>query len=120
MKLQIVEAFLNNYANFKGRASRREFWQFFLEIMAVSFVSSFVKIFILKFVIGAFLLFLIVPWLAVGVRRLHDIGKSGWYYFVSWIPFIGPIIMLVWACRKGEKGPNRYGPNPLDESLIIA
>jgi uncharacterized membrane protein YhaH (DUF805 family) len=118
VKLQIVDAFVNNYANFKGRASRKECWLFFLELMVISFLSSFVKVTVLKIIFGLFFLFLMIPWLAIFIRRLHDIGKSGWYYFISWIPLVGPIIMLIWMCKKGEKGINRYGPNPLTEESV--
>jgi len=53
-----------------------------------------------------------IPSLAVTVRRLHDIGKSGWYYFIGLIPFIGGIILLVWFCQDSEAGSNQWGANP--------
>jgi len=56
-----------------------------------------------------------VPSLAVAVRRLHDIGKSGWYLFFGFIPIVGGIILLVWACQDSQPGINEYGTNPKDE-----
>ena len=58
------------------------------------------------------MLALLVPTIAVAVRRLHDLNKSGWYYFVTFIPAIGGIILLVWMCTEGTKGENTYGPDP--------
>ena len=55
---------------------------------------------------------IIIPSLAVCVRRLHDIGKSGWYYFIGFIPLVGAIILLVWFCQDSQIGENEYGPNP--------
>ena len=120
MKLQSIDAIVNNYANFKGRASRKEYWQFFLELIIISLLSSFVKYSLLQFFFGAFFLFLLIPWFATFIRRLHDIGKSGWYYFISWIPLVGPIVMLVWMCKKGSGGINKYGPSPLSDEPIVA
>ena len=59
-----------------------------------------------------FALAILVPQIAVGVRRLHDIGRSGWFYLIGHIPFIGWIFMLVWFCTDSQPGDNQYGPNP--------
>lgn len=56
---------------------------------------------------------LFLPTLAVNVRRLHDINKSGWYIFIACVPLIGPIILLIWHCERGTYGDNRFGPDPL-------
>ena len=56
---------------------------------------------------------LLLPSLAVGVRRLHDIDKSGWWLLIVIIPIIGWVLLLVWVCTKGTLGPNRFGPDPL-------
>jgi uncharacterized membrane protein YhaH (DUF805 family) len=58
-----------------------------------------------------------VPALAVGVRRLHDVGKSGWYYFIVLIPIAGPIWFLVLMCTDSQPGDNQYGPNPKEQQL---
>ena len=54
-----------------------------------------------------------IPSISVLVRRLHDIGKSGWFYWIILIPFVGAILMLVWICKKGTEGENDYGSDPL-------
>jgi uncharacterized membrane protein YhaH (DUF805 family) len=59
-----------------------------------------------------FILAMIIPSLAVCVRRLHDTGRSGWWYFIGLIPFVGGIILLVFMCQDSQAGPNLYGPNP--------
>ncbi|GAA4409577.1 DUF805 domain-containing protein [Quisquiliibacterium transsilvanicum] len=61
---------------------------------------------------GLFVLAMLLPSLAVSVRRLHDIGRSGWWLLVSFIPLIGAIVLLVFALRDGDAGDNAYGPNP--------
>ena len=114
----------DNYANFSGRARRKEYWMFVL-------VQSIVMIglMILDSVLGLdfelqgislgygylYLIGLIVhfiPSLAVLVRRLHDVGKSGWFYFIFLIPIIGIIWLLVLYCTEGQKEDNKWGPDP--------
>jgi uncharacterized membrane protein YhaH (DUF805 family) len=56
---------------------------------------------------------LILPGLAVEVRRLHDIDKSGWWVLISVVPLVGIILLLIWFCTEGTRGPNRFGSNPL-------
>ncbi|MDO9454789.1 DUF805 domain-containing protein [Nocardioides sp.] len=103
---------VENYANFSGRARRSEYWYFFLFNFLVSIVAQVVDnvigIPILTIVVG---LGLLVPGLAVSVRRLHDIDKSGWFILIALIPLVGAIILLVWACTD-SKPDNQYGPNP--------
>lgn len=101
--LTAIKLFFSNYTNFKGRASLNEYWWAFLFNVLVGFVP----------VIGVFLsLFCLVPGIAVCVRRLHDTGKSGAYYFMALIPIAGPIIFLVQMLKQSD-GHNEYGPgNP--------
>ena len=115
---------LKKYAVFSGRAKREEFWMFVLFNFIFSLVASLIDlgIGILTFaVFGWGLLSLIyslavlVPGLAVGVRRLHDVGKSGWYLLIILIPIAGPIWFLVLACTDSQAGENKYGPNPKEE-----
>ena len=54
-----------------------------------------------------------IPTISVHVRRLHDIGKSGWFYWIILIPFVGAILMIIWVCKKGTEGENEYGSDPL-------
>jgi len=114
---------LNNYSNFSGRARRAEFWYFHLTyfIILVPLYAliilgiandigtlSTLGIFISGLVVmGTFL-----PGLALTVRRLHDINKSGWYYFICLIPLIGSIILLVWFFTEGDRFTNNYGADP--------
>ena len=110
---------LKNYATFSGRARRKEYWMFALiqsivwvimyGLMLTSDSSLIAGICIL------FALATIVPSLAVVVRRLHDIDRSGWFYFISFIPLVGPLILLVWSCKAGTTGANRYGADPKAE-----
>lgn len=61
---------------------------------------------------GIYIIAVLIPGLAVSVRRLHDIGKSGWYYLIGLIPIVGPIILLVWFCTEGERNSNGWGEDP--------
>ena len=111
---------LKNYAVFSGRARRKEYWMFVL----FNFIFSVIAM-ILDNILGLafenvgygpiyllYCLAVFIPGLAVSVRRLHDIGKSGWFILISLIPFIGPIWLLVLMCTDSEPGENDYGPNP--------
>lgn len=104
----------DNYANFSGRARRAEYWYFLLAniiiqliLIVLMFVSS-----LFLYILVLYALAIIIPSLAVVVRRLHDINKSGWYYFVGLIPFIGGIWLLILLATEGTYGPNEYGPDP--------
>jgi uncharacterized membrane protein YhaH (DUF805 family) len=104
----------DNYANFTGRARRKEYWMFALINIIFAIVLA-----IIDFVIGTFpviymvyLLAILLPGLAVFVRRMHDIGKSGWWFFIALIPLIGTIWLLVLLCTDGNPGENSYGPSP--------
>ncbi|WP_341228567.1 DUF805 domain-containing protein [uncultured Arcticibacterium sp.] len=110
-----LDAFRLNYANFEGRARREEYWMFILFHMLTSFIlvmmgsilGEYTFILLLVYVFGA-----MIPNIAVLVRRLHDVGKSGWFYFISLIPLVGPIWMIVLLCTDSDHGPNEYGENP--------
>jgi len=105
---------LENYANFTGRARRAEFWYYALAtwIIAVILVAlSYVSI-IFWFAQIIFSLGVLVPGLAVAVRRLHDIGKSGAYIFVAFIPIVGAILLLVWWAQDSDRNANTYGISP--------
>lgn len=110
--LNAVKTCLRKYADFSGRAARPEFWWFalaqFLASLAVSMVSDMLS--------GLLSLGLLLPALAVGARRLHDLGKSGWLQLLWLIPIVGWIILIYWACQPGEAGANKYG-EPAGRSL---
>ena len=111
---------LKKYAVFSGRARRKEYWMFVLFN-----IIFFIVAIILDNVLGTaiedvgyglfyilYALAVIIPSLAVAVRRLHDIGKSGWWIFISLIPIIGGIWFIVLAATDSQAGENEYGPNP--------
>lgn len=113
-------AALNKYADFSGRARRREYWIFSIVnvvlIIAAVIIDNVIGTIILDgpfgFLSAAIFIATIIPGLAVTVRRLHDSGKSGWYYFVSFIPYVGGILMLVMMLLDSEPNQNQYGLDP--------
>ena len=106
---------LKNYSGFSGRARRKEYWMFFLFNIIISFGIGFVLGFIgailgngptlTNFVILIYSLALLLPAIAVAVRRMHDTGRSGWWIIV-------PFINLIFLCLDGEPHENKYGPDP--------
>ena len=111
---------LKKYADFSGRARRKEFWMFFLFYFIFAVVLSIIDGLIgwgfaggtIGILYMLFSLGILLPYLAVTVRRLHDIGKSGWWYFIGLIPIIGGIWLIVLLATDGMPGENQYGPNP--------
>ena len=114
----------DNYANFSGRARRQEYWMFVLFNMIFAFLIAFVggllgemfnasELGMALYVI--YLLAIIIPSIAVLVRRLHDIGKSGAWFFISFVPFIGGIWLLILMCTEGERIENQYGVDQKSE-----
>ena len=119
---EAVKTCFSKYCCFKGRARRSEYWYWFLFYLLVTFVAAFIGGLIqgasgtesqitdvLTSIVSTALL---LPNLGVFVRRMHDLGKSGWYILFNLIPVVGSIILLVWECKEGEAGENKYGPNP--------
>ena len=106
---------LKNYAVFSGRARRQEYWMFFLFNFIFALAASLIGMFTFGVVYILYGIAVFVPSLAVAVRRLHDIGKSGWYWFIVLIPVAGPIWFLVLMCTDSQPGENQYGPNPKEE-----
>lgn len=118
---------LKQYADFSGRARRKEYWLFCLFNLIISIVLMFIDQAMGTFdaangigALGAiYTLGVLIPGLAVCVRRLHDIGKSGWYIFLFLIPLIGPILILIWFCTEGNHGSNQWGENPKENEYPI-
>ncbi len=112
--VEAVKSVFTNYTNFSGRARRSEFWWYNLCMIVVqgvlSFLSQSSSIFAILSTVVA--LGCLIPSLAVAVRRLHDIGKSGWYYLFALIPLVGSIILIIWFAKDSQPGDNAYGPNP--------
>ncbi|MBW3095725.1 DUF805 domain-containing protein [Pseudohoeflea coraliihabitans] len=111
-----VKTVLSKYATFTGRARRPEYWWYVL----FYFVGGLVTGFLDGLLFGAaadfsplntiFTLALIIPSIAVTARRLHDIGRSGWWQLIWFIPLVGWIVMIYWTTRRGDELSNRYGP----------
>lgn len=111
-----VKSFLTNYANFNGRARRSELWYSFLFLFLASFVGGFLDGFIGAvtghpiYIIAALInLAVIIPWIAVNVRRLHDINKSGWWYLIYLIPLVGFIFLIIWGTQDTDPAANQWG-----------
>ena len=98
---------LKKYAVFDGRARRTEFWLFVLFNGIIGFILSFVSILEILYMLAVF-----IPSLAVGARRLHDTGRSGWWMLISFVPLIGAIVLLVFFVQDSQECDNQYGPNP--------
>ena len=111
---------LRKYAVFSGRARRKEYWIFALFNLVFSTVLSIIDFMTGSFSIdvgmgllgGLYSLAILIPSLAVGVRRLHDTGRSGWWLLIVLVPIIGVIMLLVFTVQDSESGDNAYGSNP--------
>jgi len=109
-----------HYADFNGRARRKEYWMFALFNFIIALVLSFIDGLLGLTITGAgvgvlymvYALIVLIPGIALSVRRLHDIGKSGWMLLVVFIPLIGAIWLLVLFVTDSNPGSNEYGPNP--------
>jgi uncharacterized membrane protein YhaH (DUF805 family) len=110
---EAVSSGLSKYATFSGRARRSEYWYFFLFNVIVSIVAAIIDAAIgtpaLQIIVG---LGLLVPGIGVGVRRLHDTDRSGWFLLIALIPIVGTIIVIVFLCQDSVPGTNAYGPSP--------
>jgi uncharacterized membrane protein YhaH (DUF805 family) len=113
--------FFKNYANFQGRSSRGAFWWWVLVSLIAGFVLGFIDGMInpslamsavpIGPVSGIFLLATLIPNIALGMRRLHDTDKSGWWLLISLIPFVGAIVLIVFYILPGTAGDNKFGAN---------
>lgn len=103
---------LKNYAAFEGRARRKEFWYFILFFMLSFIVAGLVDSLIGLPILSAIaFLGLIIPSISVSVRRLHDTGRSGWWYLLSLVPIVS-LVLIVFFVLDGESETNRFGANP--------
>lgn len=110
---------LKKYAVFSGRARRAEYWYFFLFNMIIGIVLGMIGVVIgsgAETIIGTlggiYSLAVLIPSIAVSVRRLHDTNHSGWWFLISLLPLIGAIVLLVFMVSDSQPGQNKYGPNP--------
>ena len=109
---------LKKYADFSGRARRKEYWFFVLWYLIITIILAIIDA-VLGLRIGnagvlqsLYALALLIPSLAVGARRLHDIGRTGWWLLIGLIPLIGLIVLLVFFFTDSQPGNNEYGPSP--------
>lgn len=117
----VIQCITKKYAKFSSRASRKEFWLFFLFYCILAFILGFIDGFAGTYdaesgygvLSTIFMLVTLVPYLAVCVRRLHDTDRSGWWLLLCLVPLIGLIWFIVVCCLKGSDGENRFGENPL-------
>jgi uncharacterized membrane protein YhaH (DUF805 family) len=120
----VKSVMMNNFANFEGRSSRSEYWWFFLFTFIINIAISIVDMAV-SIALGhetadtvwcglilIYYLIFFIPSLSVGVRRMHDLGKSGWWILITAIPCIGIILYIVWVASEGEPHDNAYGPVP--------
>jgi uncharacterized membrane protein YhaH (DUF805 family) len=114
---QAIKSGFSNYVNFSGRAIRSEYWYWVLFVILGEIVTL-----IIDYTLGAqittslFGLATFLPSLAVAIRRLHDIDRTGWWVFLVLIPLVGAIVLIVWYCTEGTRGSNRFGPDRLAPS----
>ena len=111
-----VSTCIKKYFVFEGRASRSEYWWFQLIVSPSYFISTVFKNDIAYIFLGI-TLFTLIPAISAGVRRLHDTNRSGFFLLISFIPFIGGLILLFFLIPEGTKGKNRFGPDPLKRSI---
>ena len=105
---QAVVTCFAKYVDFSGRASRSEYWWFFLAYLVLAVVGSFIHQYLYFIVVLAFIL----PMLSAGARRLHDIGKSGWWLLLGLIPLVN-LVLLYFMVQPSEPESNAYGPPPV-------
>lgn len=116
---EAIKTCFSKYVAFTGRARRSEYWYFMLFYFIIYLIAAIIDAVIsvsngepsLVFKVIVWLVFLL-PTLAVLFRRLHDIGKSGWWWLLAFIPIIGTIILIVWECQDSSAEENQYGPSP--------
>jgi len=120
---------LKKYAEFTGRARRKEYWSFFLLMLAVYLIAPILDgILGMSGLIGGYYgpltllaaLALVIPSFAVGIRRLHDTERSGWWMLIGFIPLIGALVLIYFFVLEGTRGPNDYGPDPKEGEITPA
>ncbi|NBE07655.1 DUF805 domain-containing protein [Paragemmobacter ruber] len=108
--IEAVKAVFSKYATFEGRARRSEYWWFFLFSMIIALILNVISPGLLG---GIWALVTLLPSIAVGARRLHDIDRTGWWLLIGFIPLIGLIVLIVFFIKRGDTLPNRFGLPPI-------
>jgi uncharacterized membrane protein YhaH (DUF805 family) len=117
---------IRKYAVFDGRAQRAAYWYFILLNLLISLAIGIVEVIVgiadaetaYGPVSGLYSLFIFLPSTAILARRLHDIGRSGWWILLIFVPIIGLLVLLYWTVKDSEPGENQYGPNPKEGSQL--
>ena len=115
-----IDCLTKKYACFSGRARRQEYWLFFLFNLIASIIINVIGgvlagatgVDAFAFLGAIYNLAVLIPSFAVFCRRMHDTGRSGWWWLIGLIPFVGWIVLLVFCCLDSQPGENKYGPNP--------
>ena len=115
-----IDCLTKKYACFSGRARRQEYWLFFLFNLIASIIINVIGgvlagatgVDAFAFLVAIYSLAVLIPGFAVFCRRMHDTGRSGWWWLIGFVPFVGGIILLVFCCLDSQPGENQYGPNP--------
>jgi len=108
-----VRMVLTNYVGFTGRASRSEFWYYFLAAIIVGIIIGVIDGLLGTTIIGTiYALALFLPGLAVEFRRLHDTGRSAWWLLIALIPLVGIIVLIYFWAQPSQEGDNEHGPKP--------
>ncbi len=112
--LQYYLAFWKQYADFRGRGRRAAFWYAMLMNLIISAALFLLTPLVpmLLFVSWGYDLITVIPCVSLGVRRLHDIGRSGWWWLLVFVPLIGAIMLIYWFVQEGDRFQNDYGPDP--------
>ena len=111
---EAIKSGFNKYVDFSGRSSRSETWWWVLFSLIANVVAVVLDGTVGSGLVGAIVtLGLFLPSLAVQVRRLHDLDRSGWWILISFVPIVGLILLVFWFCKKGTEGENRFGADPL-------
>ena len=114
---EAISSGFRNYVGFSGRASRSEFWFWILFTVLVGLFTTIIDLRILsskiQLISSIWSLVTFLPSLAVGVRRLHDADRSGWWLLLVFIPLIGFVVLIVFWCLEGTRGSNCFGSDPL-------
>jgi uncharacterized membrane protein YhaH (DUF805 family) len=108
-----IKSGFSNYVNFQGRARRSEYWFWFLFTVLLGIVANLIDGMLGMYLLaGLATLATILPSIAVGVRRLHDTGRSGFWLFIALVPLVGAIVLIIFFIGDSAPGANKYGPNP--------
>jgi len=112
--MYFLDVIKGKYADFKGRTGKKDFWMFILFSIVINILLSMIdKVIGMQLLSSIYGLAILVPSLAIGARRLHDIGKSGWLQLIALIPLVGIIILIIWWVKDSAAEENKWGAVPV-------